>query len=466
MPNKNQTARSNWGVLFDLTLLILYLSLTNLYCIIMEQLLHYIWKHRILPLHEMHTTDGRTVEVIDPGLHNTHAGPDFFNAKLRIGGTLWVGNVEIHERSADWVLHQHDQDPAYNNVVLHVASVIDADVRTMDGTHPPQMELKVPKYVLNNYRRLLAADRYPPCRDTVMQLPKLIIHSWMSVLGAERLADKCEAINQRVKMAGGSWEQAFFATIARSFGFGVNSEAFEQWAARLPFMQVAHHRDDPFQVEALFIGSAGLLDTTTMNERQRTAATADAYFKRLQTEWNYLAHKFNLSAMPRQTWRFLRLRPQNFPYIRLSQLAQLYCSRRAELANITTCQNIDDIRKRLRTETSEYWRTHYTFGNESRDCAKHLSAASIDILIVNAVVPMLHAYGCHRQDELLVKRAADILESLPPEDNTHIRLWQECGITADNAADTQALIQLHTRYCERKDCLRCRFGYHSMKREK
>ena len=431
----------------------------------MEQLLHYIWKHRILPLQELRTTDGLPVEVIDPGLHNSHAGPDFFNAKLRIGDTMWVGNVEIHERSADWFMHSHDSDPAYNNVVLHVAQVIDADVVTADGSRPPQMELHVPTYVMQNYRRLLAADRYPPCRDTVMQLPGISIHAWMSALGAERLADKCKAIEQRVKAAGGSWEQAFFATIARSFGFGVNSEAFEQWAAQLQLMQVAHHRDDPFQVEALFIGSAGLLDTEAMNDRQRTAATADPYFMKLKQEWNYLSHKFALTAMPRQTWRFLRLRPQNFPYIRLSQLAQLYCSRRAELSRITTCKTLNDIREALKTEVSDYWRTHYTFGNESRENAKRLSASSIDILVVNAVVPILHAYGCHRQDEMLIARAAEMLEALPPEDNTHIRLWQECGIKADNAADTQALIQLHTRYCERRDCLRCRFGYFSMKKK-
>lgn len=226
-----------------------------------------------------------------------------------------------------------------------------------------------------------------------------------------------------------------------------------------------HHRDDPFQVEALFIGSAGLLDTEAMNDRQRTAATADPYFMKLKQEWNYLSHKFSLTAMPRQTWRFLRLRPQNFPYIRLSQLAQLYCSRRAELSRITTCKTLNDIREALKTEVSEYWRTHYTFGNESRENAKRLSASSIDILVVNAVVPILHAYGCHRQDEMLIARAAEMLEALPPEDNTHIRLWQECGIKADNAADTQALIQLHTRYCERRDCLRCRFGYFSMKKK-
>ena len=425
----------------------------------MEQLLHYIWKHRILPLHELRTTDGRAVEIIDPGLHNTHSGPDFFNAKLRIDGTMWVGNVEIHERSADWFMHSHDQDPAYNNVVLHVASVIDADVVTADGSRPPQMELHVPPYIMQNYRRLLAVDRYPPCRNTVMQLPRLTVHSWMSALGAERLSDKCAAIEQRVRASGGSWEQAFFATIARSFGFGVNSEAFEQWAAQLPFMQVAHHRDDSFQVEALFIGFAGLLDTEAMTDRQRTAAIADPYFVRLKSEWEYLAHKFSLTAMPRQTWRFLRLRPQNFPYIRLSQLAQLYCSRHADLSRIITCASLSDMREALQAEVSPYWRTHYTFGNESRSNAKHLSASSIDLLIINAVVPMLYAYGRHRKDELLMARANDLLQSLPPEDNTHIRLWQECGITADNAADTQSLIQLHARYCERKDCLRCRFGY-------
>ncbi len=412
-----------------------------------------------MPLHELRTTDGRAVEIIDPGLHNTHSGPDFFNAKLRIDGTMWVGNVEIHERSADWFMHSHDQDPAYNNVVLHVASVIDADVVTADGSRPPQMELHVPPYVMQNYRRLLAADHYPPCRETVMQLPRLTVHSWMSALGAERLSDKCAAIEQRVRAAGGSWEQAFFATIARSFGFGVNSEAFEQWAAQLPFMQVAHHRDDSFQVEALFIGFAGLLDTEAMTDRQRTAATADPYFVRLKSEWEYLAHKFSLTAMPRQTWRFLRLRPQNFPYIRLSQLAQLYCSRHADLSRIVTCASLSDMREALQTEVSSYWRTHYTFGNESRSNAKHLSSASIDLLIINAIVPMLYAYGRHRKDELLMARANDLLQSLPPEDNTHIRLWQECGITADNAADTQSLIQLHARYCERKDCLRCRFGY-------
>lgn len=429
----------------------------------MEILLHYIWKHRILPLHELHTTDGRLVEVIDPGLHNRHDGPDFFNAKVKIGGVMWVGNVEIHEKAADWYAHHHDSDEAYNNVILHIASVINADIVTADGSHPPQLELHVPQSVADNYRRLLAADPYPPCREAVMRLPSLTIHSWMSALGAERIDDKGVAIERRVAQSDGSWEKAFFITLARAFGFGTNSDAFEQWATALPLMQVGHHRDHPMQVEAMFLGTAGLLDADAMPQRQRDAALSDAYFTALRREYAYLAHKFSLTAMPRTAWRFMRLRPQNSPYIRLSQLATLYCSRRADLSRVASCATLDEVGGALTTEVGDYWRTHYSFGNESKANAKRLSAASVQLLVVNAVVPMLYAYGRHRQDETLIQRAATLMEELPPEDNTYIRLWKECGVKAENAADTQALIQLHRRYCERKECLRCRFGYYLLR---
>jgi hypothetical protein len=430
----------------------------------MEKLLHYIWKHRILPLSELRTTDGRSVEVIDPGLPNMHAGPDFFNAKVRIDGVMWVGNVEIHERSADWFLHGHDTDAAYNNVVLHVAAVVDADVVTERGDRLPQVQLAVPQQVLSNYRRLLAFDRYPPCREAVLPLDAIKKRSWLSALVAERLNEKTEAIRRRVALFEGSWEAAFFATMARSFGFGVNSEAFEQWAERLPLMQIAHHRDDPFQVEAMFMGMAGLLDEAQMTPATREAALADPYFLSLKREFGYLSRKFGLEPMARQAWRFLRLRPQNFPYIRMSQLAQLYCSRRAGLAEITACESVKQLHAVLQTSVSDYWRTHYTFGKESSLNEKRLSTASLNLLAINAAVPVLHAWGCYRDDERLVQRALDWLEELPAEENTYIRLWKECGVEARNAADTQALIQLQHRYCERKDCLRCRFGYYSLKR--
>lgn len=429
----------------------------------MEKLLHYIWKHRILPLHDLSTTDGRRVEIIDPGLANQHSGPDFFNAKVRIGDTVWVGNVEIHERSADWFLHGHDSDPAYNNVVLHVATVIDMDVVTADGTRPPQLQLDVPPGIVADYQHLLAADRYPPCRDVVQDMPILTIHSWMSALETERMRLKSETIQRRVAEAGGSWEEAFFRTLSRSFGFGVNGEAFEQWAHIIPLMQVGHHRDDEFQVEALFMGMAGLLQTDGMTERQRQSATADPYFARLSSEFAYLSHKFGLTPMSRTMWKFMRLRPQNFPYIRLSQLTRLYCSRRAELSAIASCTTIGQLRRALATDTTPYWLTHYTFGKESRSQTKRLSAATTDTIIINAVAPMLHAYGQHRHDDRLMTRAVEFLEGIKAEDNSVVRMWAECGVKADNAADSQAILQLHHYYCERKDCLRCRFGYFYLK---
>ena len=297
-----------------------------------------------------------------------------------------------------------------------------------------------------------------------MQLPQLTIHSWMSALGAERIDDKASAIKRRVEASGGSWEKAFFITLARSFGFGVNSDAFEQWATALPLMQVAHHRDHAMQVEAFFLGTAGLLDASAMPPRQREAALGDDYFNELQREYEYLARKFSLTAMPRTAWRFMRLRPQNSPYIRLVQLAALYGSRHADMSKVLSCTTIDEVAAAMDTEVSAYWRTHYTFGSVSSENAKRLSAASVRLITLNTVAPMLYAYGQHRRNEELMQRADSLTEALPPEDNACIRLWRECGVKAENAADTQALLQLQRNYCEKKDCLRCRFGYYHLKR--
>lgn len=425
----------------------------------MEKLLHYVWKHKLFPPEGLATTDGRRVEVVDAGLHNSNAGPDFFNAKVRIGGTLWVGNVEIHECSHDWYVHHHDTDAAYDNVVLHVVSAVDCDVATRSGNPVPQVRLLVPATVQGNYDALLQADRYPPCRATAAALPRLVLHSWLSALQAERLAAKADAIVRRVAEAGGSWEDACFATLARAFGFGVNADTFELWARSIPLMSVAHHRDDAFQVEALFMGQAGLLQPDVIPLRHRAAALADDYYLRLCREYAYLAHKFALAPIDGHLWRFLRLRPQNFPHIRIAQLAALYCSRRASLRQLIECAALPEARAALATAATPYWRTHYGFGVESAESDKRLTAASIDTVVINAVVPMLYAYGRHKNDDALCLRAMNFLESLRPEANGIVRRWRECGVEAQNAADSQALIQLQHAYCDRKDCLRCRIGY-------
>lgn len=430
----------------------------------MEKLLHYVWKHRLFPLQTLVTTDGRELEVLDPGLHNTHAGPDFFNAKVRIGGTLWVGNVEIHDRSSDWFAHHHDLDPHYDNVVLHVAGTVDCDVTTHNGSLPPQLQLAVPPRIAANYGSLLRDDKYPPCRQVVASLPRITAHSWLSALQVERLADKAADIEERARAAGGAWEQAFFVTLARNFGFGVNADAFEQWARNVPLGSVAHHRDNAFQVEAVFMGQAGLLDDEALQPRHRAEALADEYYQRLRSEYAYLSRKFSLHPIHHGVWRFMRLRPQNFPTIRIAQMAQLYCSRQASLGALADCHTADDVRRLLATGVGHYWHTHYTFGSESREGDKKLSAASLNVLAINTAVPVLYAYGRHRSDEGMCRRALDMLEQLPPEDNSIVRQWRECGIEAQNAADTQALIQLTRHYCERRDCLRCRFGYEYLRR--
>jgi hypothetical protein len=431
----------------------------------MEELLQYTWKHRLLPLRLLTTTDGREVEVIDPGLHNRNAGPDFFNAKVKIGGTLWVGNVEIHMRASDWYRHGHDHDERYNNVVLHVCETIDTECQDAAGRQLTQLQLEVPQHVRDHYTELQQADHYPPCYSIVPDLARLTVHSWLAALSTERLERKTLDIKRRADQCGGSWEDAYFVTLARNYGFGINGDAFEQWALNVPLQAVAHHRDDLFQVEALFMGQAGLLELDTIPAHYQADALADGYFARLRNEYQYLRHKFQLTPISAARWNFLRLRPQNFPHIRLSQMAMLYYDRRASLSALIECKTIDELRNLLRSHVTPYWETHYTFGSLSDRNEKHLSYGSLTLLIINTAIPMLFAVGRHRHQEELCDRAFDLLEQLKPENNHIIRMWRQCGLTVQSAADSQALIQLKREYCDRKDCLRCRIGYEYLKRK-
>ena len=425
----------------------------------MEELLHYTWKHRLFPLKELKTTDGRPVEVIDPGLHNRNSGPDFFNAKVRVGETLWVGNVEIHTKASDWYQHHHDSDPSYNNVVLHVCEKVDTEVMNSQGQYIAQMQLDVPQRVSEQYKELLQTDQYPPCYRIIPELTKLTIHAWMAALQTERLEQKTEAIRHRAELCGGSWEDAYFMTLARNYGFGINGDTFEQWARHVPLNAVAHHRDDLFQIEAIFMGQAGLLELDTVPAHYQQDALNDGYFARLRNEYQYLAHKFQLKPMDAAQWKFLRLRPQNFPHIRLSQLANLYYQQKAGLSQLLECKTVEQLKQLLSSHVTPYWETHYTFGSLSSKNEKHLSYGSLNLLIINTAIPMLFAMGRHRQNEELCDRAFDLLEQLRPENNYIIRMWQQCGLEVRSAGDSQALIQLKKEYCDKRDCLRCRIGY-------
>ena len=430
----------------------------------MEQLLHYTWKHKLFPLKELKTSDGQNVEIIDPGLHNSNAGPDFFNAKIRIGTTMWVGNVEIHDKSSDWYVHGHDKDSNYDNVVLHVAGELDTEVMKSNGQYVPQMQLSVPDDVMQHYDELQKTDEYPACYKVIPELSSLIVHSWMAALQTERLEQKTEAIRKRAELCKGSWEDAYFVTLARNYGFGINGDVFEQWAYNIPLSAVAHHRDDQFQIEAIFMGQAGLLELDSIPSYYQQEALNDGYFAKLRNEYQYLAHKFSMKPIDFKLWRFLRLRPQNFPHIRLSQLANLYYQQKAGLSQLRECETLDELKNVLKSQVTPYWETHYTFGSTSSKNQKHLSYGSLNLLMINTAIPMLFAYGRHTSKEVLCDRAFDFLEQLKAENNYIIRMWQQVGLPVSTAGDSQALIQLKREYCDKRDCLRCRFGYEYLKR--
>jgi hypothetical protein len=379
---------------------------------------------------------------------------------------MWVGNVEIHDRSSHWYQHGHQQDPNYNNVVLHVVGDADREVQTAEGHFVPQLVLEVPQTVRENYEELLRTDQYPPCYRIIPSLSRLMVHSWMAALQTERLEQKTIAIRRRADERQGSWEDAYFMTLARNYGFGINGDAFEEWARHIPLQAVGKHRDNLFQIEAIFMGQAGLLELQAIPERYQQQAANEGYFARLRNEYQYLAHKFSLEPMDYRLWRFLRLRPQNFPHIRISQLANLYYQRQAGLSQLIECSDMASLAERLRTQVTPYWETHYTFGSESIRNAKHLSPFSINLLIINTCVPMLFAYGRHTMREELCDRAFDFLEQLKAEKNHIITMWKQCGLDVRSAGDSQALIQLKREYCDRRECLRCRIGYEYLKKEK
>lgn len=420
----------------------------------MEQLLHYVWKHKLFALQQLQTTEGETVEVIDPGLPNRNAGPDFFNAKIKIGGVLWVGNVEIHERSSDWFRHNHHTDYTYDSVILHITSDPDATVQRSNGEVIPQMELHCPSSLLRNYDELLREDKYPACYRIIPQLSRLVLYGWLAALQTERFENKTEQIEQRLTENGSDWEHAFFVTLARNFGFGVNGDAFEQWAKHVPLSAVNKHRDNLFQIEAFFFGQAGLLQVVP----------SDDYTDRMIKEYAYLRHKFNLTPSDDCRWRFLRMRPGNFPHVRLAQLACLYHRAQGLFSLLMETPTLKELRELLKGGTSEYWINHYTFGEPSPSRPKALSLSSIDLLIINTVVPFLYAYGKHRTDERLCLRASTLLEELKPENNHITRMWSECGLKAAHAGDSQALISLKKNYCDLKKCLYCRIGYEYFKK--
>lgn len=414
-----------------------------------ESILHYVWQHKLFTAHDLVTTEGEKLEVIDPGRINIDAGPDFFNAKIRIGETLWAGNVEIHTISGDWYKHNHQTDLAYDTVILHVVLKADCVVYRSDGELIPQLELKYPSQIDTNYEMLVNQQKWIACSDVINLIPLIFIESWKDALLTERLEQKMNSIEQLLSENNQYWEEAFYITLARNFGFNTNSQAFEMLAKSLSISILGKHKDNIIQLEALLFGQAGLLNP----DKQ------DDYSIKLKKEYDFLSVKYGLVPMGSSQWKLLRLRPDNFPHVRIAQFAALIHSSTKLFSKIIEDTNIESLRKLFQVEPSDYWKTNYLFSHKSTRRIKKLGTQSINGILINTVVPFLFCYANHKNNDELKNKAIQLLEEIPAEHNNIVNGWVKTGLKTENAFDTQALIQLKKQYCDVKNCLRCRIGH-------
>lgn len=418
----------------------------------MEKLMQYVWKHRLWRSEDMVTNTGKKVRVVDPGLLNTDAGPDFFNAKIEIDGHMWVGNVEMHYRATDWKRHRHDSDKAYDSVILHVVAKDDAPVRRTNGELIPQLVLEVSPQFNADYASLVGATIEVPCATKIKQVPHLTIVEWVEGLAFERLHGKVERIHQLLYSFNGSWEDVCYVTLARNFGFGINNDAFERLARRTPLRLLGKHSDSVLQIEALLFGQAGMLDAQKPG--------MDSYYNQLCTEYAFLSNKFQLTPMEKESWKLFRIRPQNFPYRRIAMLAQFIEGGFRMMNRILEAEGEKEMRALFEVELSGYWIKHYTFGKPNERATATLSRSSIDIILINTVAPLLYAYGELTGNYEMTDKTIKLLEDLRAESNSIVSHFVAYGIDCPDALTSQALVQLKREYCDARKCIYCKIGHH------
>lgn len=415
----------------------------------MEQILHYVWKHKLFQK-ELKTTDGHVVEILDVGLHNTDEGPDFFNAKIKLDNKIWSGNIEIHTTSEDWFKHKHDTNKTYNSVILHIVEIANCDIVNQLGQTVPQCEISYPIHIKENIDFLLKTDIEIPCCNYLKDYPSIHKQGWLNVLLLERLERKANDISILLQRFNNSWTDVFYVLLSRSMGFGLNSDAFQRLAMSIPLNYILKQADNNQQIEALLFGQAGLL--SDIDE-------LDEYGSTLKKEYDFLQNKYNLEPLDKSIFKKMRSRPASSIYIRIAQLASLLRNIQGLYSKLMKSKDIGQIRLLFHQDTSKYWHAHYSFKEESPYRSKFIGDTSLDIMIVNTVVPLLFAYGKKIDNEEYTDRAIDFLYKIKPESNSIIRQFSSYGIKADSAYQSQAILQLKREYCEKRKCLYCRIGY-------
>ena len=408
-----------------------------------EIILHYIWEHCLWAGYDQQTTDGKKVEILSVGEHNRDAGPDYSHARIRIDGKEWIGNIEIHVCSSDWSKHRHHLDKAYDNIILHVVRTADKPVYNSKGELIPQCELNYPSdkdyltQLFESAQKMDSAISRIGCAEQLIHDPSLITEGWRKTLLYKRLDCKKASIDRLLKITKGSWEHALYISLARNFGFHTNSLPFEQLAINTPLSYLLKHRNSLFQLTALLMGQAGFIEKPTPNPSLEGGEDYNALAK----EYEFLRTKFGLTPLNATIWKHARMRPQNSPELRIRQFAQLLYQSDNLFSKILDTNEIKDLVKLFEWSDSN---------------VPPIGKSSIDILLINTVIPYKYAYAKHRNSTI---DAVSIMEKIPAENNTVVRQWRVLGQVVKNAADTQALLHLYQNYCQHHECINCEVGY-------
>lgn len=413
---------------------------------IKEDFIYYLWENRLLT-NNLKTTDDEEVSIISVGNRNHNSGADYLNARVRINGTLWAGQVEIHVLASDWFKHNHQYDKNYNNVILHVVYNKDTD-----DVKIPTLEIKdkFDKSLFYNYKNFLHSKTWIPCSNHIGSIQNFTVISWLDRMLTEHLENECKDLNLKLRNCNYDWEQALYQRFMRYFGLKVNNDSFEYLSKILPLNILLRHRDNETYIEAMMFGCAGFLEDD-FEER---------YPLLLKREFQMLRSKFRLKTMPVSNWRFLRLRPPNFPTIRIAQLAKIIINNENMFSKIRDSNDIEDIIKLFEVELDSYWDNHFQFNKTSKtERRKILGKTAIDSVIINAIVPLLFHYGHTHSLESHKEKAMCYLEQIEAEDNIITRNFRNSGIVLQNAFQTQAITYMYKYYCKRRRCLECRIYY-------
>ncbi len=421
-----------------------------------EAFLHYLWRTRRIDLENLRTTDGHPLEILQFGQYNTGSGPDFSEGRIRLGDTVWAGHIEMHLKASDWHHHRHQHDPAYDNVVLHVVWEDDEPVLSARGLPLPTLLLsgRVDGQLVARYTELAAAENAIPCQSRLGEVPDLVLLGWMERMTLQRLERKTNELHELLAAKRGDWDGAFFHQLARCLGLPLNAATMDQLLDRLPLGLLQRYRSDQIALEALLLGTAGLLDGEYLDE----------YPRQLQREFAHLAHKHGIEALPREMWNFRGLRPASFPSMRLVQLAAVVRAEPRVFSPYLEIEGAKGLLEHLQHEPHDYWRTHYLPDRPSPPRRKVIGKASAHAVLINAVVPFVFLYGRLQGRAKLEERALELLASLPSERNHLIEQWRTVGLVAENAAESQGLLTLRREYCTPRRCLECAIGHSLLKR--